>query len=126
MRNWLRHHLTLQGEQDNAEAIYNLDAMRAAIAAFRERIEDDSTIARRAELLLEFLRDGAVVGRSNTVLPPPDDKGRIPYVATIPSDRFSPGRVELRATLRRGPYLSAASTFFSAPAISTPNTSDVT
>ncbi len=35
----IRHHLTLQGEHDNAEAIYNLDAMRAAIAAFRERIE---------------------------------------------------------------------------------------
>lgn len=35
----IRHHLALQGEHDNAEAIYNLDAMRAAIAAFRERIE---------------------------------------------------------------------------------------
>jgi ATP-dependent Clp protease ATP-binding subunit ClpC len=35
----IRHHLAQQGERDNAEAIYNLDAMRAAIAAFHERIE---------------------------------------------------------------------------------------
>jgi ATP-dependent Clp protease ATP-binding subunit ClpA/ATP-dependent Clp protease ATP-binding subunit ClpC len=35
----IRHHLTQQGESENAVAIYNLDAMRAAIAAFRERIE---------------------------------------------------------------------------------------
>jgi ATP-dependent Clp protease ATP-binding subunit ClpA/ATP-dependent Clp protease ATP-binding subunit ClpC len=35
----IRHHLAQQEQQGNAEAIYNLDAMRAAIAAFRERIE---------------------------------------------------------------------------------------
>ena len=35
----IRHHLKQQGESENAVAIYNLDAMRAAIAAFRERIE---------------------------------------------------------------------------------------
>jgi len=35
----IRHHLAQQGERGNAEAIYNLDAMRAAIGAFRERIE---------------------------------------------------------------------------------------
>lgn len=64
------------------------------------------------ELLLEFLEDGAVVGRSRPVLPPPDERGRIPYIATIPSDGFMPGRVELRATLRRGPHSEDASTFF--------------
>jgi VWFA-related protein len=66
-----------------------------------------------AELQLEFLTDGAVVGRSNALLPAPDEQGRIPYMATIPCDRFSPGRVELRATLRRGSHSADASTFFS-------------
>jgi hypothetical protein len=64
------------------------------------------------ELVLEFLEDGAVVGRSTATLPAPDAKGRIPYIATIPSDGFAPGRVELRATLRHGPHSSDASTFF--------------
>ncbi|MEP7126031.1 MAG: AAA family ATPase, partial [Byssovorax sp.] len=35
----IRLHLAQQGESESAVAIYNLDAMRAAIAAFRERIE---------------------------------------------------------------------------------------
>jgi ATP-dependent Clp protease ATP-binding subunit ClpC len=35
----IRRHLAQQGERDNAEAIYNLDAMRAAVGAFREQIE---------------------------------------------------------------------------------------
>ncbi len=35
----IRHHLAQLGEGGNAVAIYNLDAMRAAIAAFREQIE---------------------------------------------------------------------------------------
>jgi len=65
------------------------------------------------ELQLEFLKDGTVVGRSSAVLPAPDDKGRVPYMATIPCDRFGSGRVELRATLSRGAHSSAASTFFS-------------
>jgi ATP-dependent Clp protease ATP-binding subunit ClpC len=35
----IRHHLAQIGESGNAVAIYNLDTMRAAIAAFREQIE---------------------------------------------------------------------------------------
>jgi len=64
----------------------------------------------------------AVVGRSTTELPPPDEKGRIPYIATIPSESFAPGRVELRATLRRGPHSSDAIAFFNvtAPEASAP------
>jgi len=84
------------------------DSLSLFLTAYTQGASEPS-----AELLLEFLSDGAVVGRSNAVLPPPDEKGRIPYLATIPSDRIAPGRVELRATLRRGPNLSAASTYFS-------------
>jgi hypothetical protein len=69
------------------------------------------------ELALEFVDEGAVVARSTTALPPPDEKGRIPYIVTIPSEGLPPGRVELRATVRRGPHTSDASTFFTvAPA----------
>jgi hypothetical protein len=64
------------------------------------------------ELQLEFLEEGRVIGRSAVSLPPADERGRIPYIATIPSDRLPPGRVELRATVRWGSHSSDASTFF--------------
>jgi hypothetical protein len=61
---------------------------------------------------LEYLEEGRVIGQTAVSLPAPDDKGRIPYIATIPSDRFPPGRVELRATVRSGSHSSDATTFF--------------
>jgi ATP-dependent Clp protease ATP-binding subunit ClpA/ATP-dependent Clp protease ATP-binding subunit ClpC len=36
----IRFHLAQQGERDHAEAVYNLDAMRDALHAFRARVED--------------------------------------------------------------------------------------
>src|SRR5262249_12471180 len=39
----IRLHLAQQGEREHAEAVYNLDAMRAAIHAFRDRIEELKT-----------------------------------------------------------------------------------
>jgi VWFA-related protein len=52
-------------------------------------------------LTLEYARDGDVVGRSTATLPAPDAQGRIPYVASIPSESLKPGRYEL--TARVGP-----------------------
>jgi VWFA-related protein len=54
-------------------------------------------------LSLEFVRDGRVVGQSAPELPPPDAKGRIPFLLTLPATRFPPGHYEVRAELRRGP-----------------------
>jgi hypothetical protein len=65
-----------------------------------------------SELQLEFLGEGQLIGRTAVVLPAPDERGRIPYIATIPSDAFPPGRIELRATVRRGGHSTDASTFF--------------
>jgi VWFA-related protein len=54
------------------------------------------------EVTLEFERDGRIVGRAEPVLPAPDALGRVPYVASVPSARFDPGRYEVRAELRSG------------------------
>ncbi len=53
-------------------------------------------------MLLEFSREGKVVGRAVPELPAPDAKGRIPYVGTFPIKTFSPGRYELRAAVQQG------------------------
>ena len=54
------------------------------------------------EVTLEFERDGRVVGRADPPLPPPDARGRVPYVVSVPAGRFEPGRYEVRAELRSG------------------------
>ena len=54
------------------------------------------------DLLLEFVREGTVVGRTAPALPRPDEKGRIAYIARIAAVRFTPGRYEIRAELKAG------------------------
>ena len=53
-------------------------------------------------LTFEFLRDGAIVGRSAVDLPPPDENGRIKYVASFPTETFPAGTYELKAIARQG------------------------
>ncbi len=65
-----------------------------------------------AGLTLEFSRDGAVVGRSSVELPPPDSTGRIPYVASIPTQSLAPGRYEVSAVVREGEAAARERTFF--------------
>jgi VWFA-related protein len=54
------------------------------------------------DLSLEFVRGARVVGQATPNLPPPDAKGRIPYLLTLPATRFPPGLYEVRAELKKG------------------------
>ena len=65
-----------------------------------------------AGLTLEFSRDGAVVGRSSAELPLPDSTGRIPYVASIPTQSLQPGRYEVTAVVKAGEAIARERTFF--------------
>ena len=56
----IRRHLAQQGEPAHAEAIYNLDAMRAKIDAFRARIEELSRLGEEDHDRLELERFGWV------------------------------------------------------------------
>jgi VWFA-related protein len=53
-------------------------------------------------LSFEFVRDGAVVGRSAAELPKPDESGRIKFVASFPTQIFTAGTYELRAVATQG------------------------
>ncbi len=63
-------------------------------------------------LTLEFSRDGAVVGRSSVELPLPDPSGRIPYVASVPTQSLAPGRYEVSAVVRLGEAAARERAFF--------------
>jgi VWFA-related protein len=66
----------------------------------------------KAGLTLEFSRDGAVVGRSSVSLPSPDPSGGIPYLATVPTQSFAPGRYEVSAVVRAGDAAARERAFF--------------
>jgi VWFA-related protein len=52
-----------------------------------------------SKLRIELSRDGKVVAETNPELPRPDEKGRITFVAGIPSEGLLPGRYRLRAVV---------------------------
>ncbi|PYQ43116.1 MAG: hypothetical protein DMF77_11005 [Acidobacteria bacterium] len=56
----------------------------------------------KPELTLELRRDGRLVGRSTPELPAPDSEGRIPYIASIAAQGFTPGLYQVRAVLQQG------------------------
>ena len=68
--------------------------------------------AEKPELTLALLREGTLVARSSPDLPAPDEKGRIAYIATIPSTGLSAGRYEVRAILRQGTLMTEETAFF--------------
>jgi VWFA-related protein len=73
-----------------------------------------------ASLALEFSREGAVVGRSSVELPPPDAAGRIPYVASVPTQSLAPGRYEVAAVVRAGEAAARERAFFTISGLEPP------
>jgi len=65
-----------------------------------------------AQLTLDFVRDGKVVGRAQPPLPAPDTNGRVAYVGGIPAAGFAPGAYEVRLTLAQGGKTAVTSTRF--------------
>ena len=50
-------------------------------------------------LIMEFSRDGQVLGKGEAPLPDPGKDGRIPYIAQIPASGWPAGQYEVRALL---------------------------
>jgi VWFA-related protein len=63
-------------------------------------------------LTFEFIRDGKVIGRSAAQLPEPDEAGRIKYVASFPTEIFTPGEYGLRAIASQGTASASSQTRF--------------
>ena len=66
----------------------------------------------KPQLTLEFLLDGAVIAKASPELSQPDAQGRIPYIATVPTETFKGGRYELRAIVQQGQQAVEEHAFF--------------
>ncbi len=66
----------------------------------------------KPQLTLEFLLDGEVIARATPELTQPDDRGRIPYVASASIEKFKPGRYELRALISQSRQAVEEHAFF--------------
>ena len=63
-------------------------------------------------LTFQLIRDGKVVGQSTLELPDANEKGEIPYVATVPIEDLDPGRYEVRAVVVQGESTVSEHGFF--------------
>ena len=54
------------------------------------------------QLLMEFSREGQVLGGGPVQLDPPDENGRIHFIASVPLARLEPGTFTLRFSVKQG------------------------
>jgi VWFA-related protein len=62
----------------------------------------DPAKAEKPQMMMELQMNGEAVARGMPELPAPDDKGRIPYVATLPLASFQPGEYLVRIVVQQG------------------------
>ncbi len=62
----------------------------------------DRARTEKVQLTLQFLQNGLAVSQAQIDLPAADAQGRIPYLATVPSESLQPGDYEVRAVVSQG------------------------
>jgi VWFA-related protein len=65
-------------------------------------IYPDKNVTEPAQLVMEFSRDGKVLGKGLPPLSAPDKDGRIQYVAMTPLEHFEPGNFTVRFIVKQG------------------------
>lgn len=54
------------------------------------------------QAVVQYLKEGVVVGNATLPLPQPDAQGRIPYVLSSPIDAMPPGTYEVKVSVQQG------------------------
>jgi hypothetical protein len=54
------------------------------------------------KLTMSFFKEGQYLGSAEAPLPQPQQDGRIPYIANLPADKFTPGDYEIRIGVVQG------------------------
>jgi hypothetical protein len=62
----------------------------------------DKTLSDPPKLILEFAKDGQVIGKGSADLGKPDESGRIQYIATAPIANMQPGNYQVRFLATQG------------------------
>jgi VWFA-related protein len=66
----------------------------------------------KSVLVMEFSRDGQVMGSGSPALGAPDEQGRIQYVATVPTTKLEPGNYRIRFVVKQGAEMAEESATF--------------
>jgi hypothetical protein len=75
-------------------------------------IYPNASLNAKTELVMEFSRDGQVMGSGSPALGPADDQGRIQYVATVPSAKLERGNYRIRFVVKQGAEAAEESVTF--------------
>jgi len=75
-------------------------------------IYSDKSVAAPPRLVMEFSRNGKVLGNGLPPLGPPDQDGRIQYVAVTPLSRLEPGEFTIRFIVKQGTETAEESASF--------------
>ena len=62
----------------------------------------DKRVTAPPQLVMEFSRNGVVLGSGSPALGPPDKSGRIQYIAVAPVAQLEPGEFKIRFIVRQG------------------------
>lgn len=77
-------------------------AVRGALLSLFFVVYPDPKIPANPEGFVEYINDGAVVGKGAIPLPAADAQGRIPYVMSSSAESMPPGTYEVRAVIKQG------------------------
>jgi len=62
----------------------------------------DRSVKESVKLTMAFYKEGKYLGAAETPLPAVQADGRIPYIASLPADKFTPGAYEIRIGVVQG------------------------
>ncbi len=72
----------------------------------------DKAAAEKPQLIMRFSRDGEPLGTGSIALGDADSQGRIPYIATAPTDKLPPGNYQVQFFVKQGAETVSESTSF--------------
>jgi len=72
------------------------------VLPFYFSIYPDRAVADHPKLSMAFYKEGQYLGAAEAPLPDAQKDGRIPYIANLPADKFTPGAYEIRIEVAQG------------------------
>lgn len=72
------------------------------ILPFYFTVYPDRAVKDAPKLTMSFYKDGQYLGAAEAPLPEAQKDGRIPYIANLPADKFTPGAYEIRVGITQG------------------------
>src|SRR5436190_996410 len=72
------------------------------VLSFYFTVYPDRAVKNALKLTMSFYKEGQYLGAAEAPLPEMQPDGRIPYIANLPADKFTPGSYEIRIGVTQG------------------------